>query len=202
MAMATDLPTIGPDAADADSVTHEPQLFRFRLRQLLAVVTLICLFLAAVVSSSGLAAAVLILATLVVIFHIFSTALATRLREHTDQSISWQATIDEESGRRRSDADQTVGARMPRSPWHARASTPLPWLPRFVIGVSLCGGILGALVLAVTNDRQASPAGIAVGAISIAVVAGWFAFVGYSFYGVFRHGLRQAMAEERHDPPT
>jgi hypothetical protein len=68
--------------------------------------------------------------------------------------------------------------------------------------VSLCGGILGALVLAVANDRQASPAGIAVGAISIAVVAGWFAFVGYSFYGVFRHGLRQAMAEERHDPPT
>ena len=47
----------------------------------------------------------------------------------------------------------------------------------------------GALVLAVMNDRQTSPAGIAVGSISIAVVAGWFAFVGYSFYGVFRHGL-------------
>ncbi len=201
MAMATDLPTIGPDAADADSVTHEPQLFRFRLRQLLAVVTLICLFLAAVVSSSGLAAAVLILATLVVIFHIFSTALATRLREHTDQSISRHLTIDEASGRS-SNAYQSVGALMPRSHLHARASTPMPWLPRFVIGVSLCGGFLGSVVLAVTNDRQTSPAGIAVGSISIAVVAGWFAFVGYSFYGVFRHGLRQATANERPDPPT
>jgi hypothetical protein len=201
--MATDFQALRPNvSAELDSVAHEPQLFRFRLRQLLAVVTLICLLLAAVVSSSGLAAAVLLLATLVVVFHVFSTALATQLRENTDQSIARQAASDESNGRNRFDTYGSVESPMPRSPWHARASTPLPWLPRFVVGVSFCGGILGALVLALTNDQHASPAGIVVGSISIAVVAGWFAFLGYSFYGVFRHGLKQAMADERREPPA
>jgi hypothetical protein len=200
--MATDFRTLGADAsAELDSVAPEPQLFRFRLRQLLAVVTLICLLLAAVVSSSGLAAAVLLLATLVVVFHIFSTVLATQLREHADQSIARHA-MRNEAGASSSEFDRPVEIQLSRSPWHDRASTPLPWLPRFVLGVSFCGGILGAFVLALTNDRHASPAGIVVGSISIAVVAGWFSFLGYSFYGVFRHGLKQAMAEERRDPPA
>jgi hypothetical protein len=194
--MATDLRTIAPySSADVDSV-EEPHLFRFRLRQLLAVVTLICLLLAAVVSSSGLAAAVLLLATLVVVFHIFSTALATQLRSHTDRAIA-QRPSAHESDEPTAAASESLSDSMARSPWHDRASTPLPWLPRLVTAASLCGGLLGALVLILTTDRPASPAGIALGSVSIAVVAGWFAFIGYSFFGVFRHGLRQASANDR-----
>jgi hypothetical protein len=37
--------------------------------------------------------------------------------------------------------------------------------------------------------------------MSVAVVAGWFAFVSYSFYGVFRHGLRDALAHEHLNQP-
>jgi hypothetical protein len=198
--MATDLRTIGPNtSADIDSAAEEPHLFRFRLRQLLAVVTIICLLLTAIVYSSGLAAAVLLLATLVVVFHVFSTALATQLRSHTDRSVALHSPPFVERSQPVADANQPLPACMPRSPWHARASTPLPWLPRMVAAVALCGGVLGAVVLTLTADRPISLPGIAVGSISIAIVAGWFAFLGYSFYSVFRHGLTQAMPEERND---
>jgi hypothetical protein len=63
------------------------------------------------------------------------------------------------------------------------------------------GAIMGALLLSGLLGERSSPAGMIVGSISLAVVAGWFAFVGYSFYGVFRHGLRDALSEDRRDQP-
>jgi hypothetical protein len=88
-----------------------------------------------------------------------------------------------------------------RSPWHQRRSTPLPWLPRLIVVASVSGGIVGALLLSGIVGDRSSVAGIVVGSLSLAVVAGWFAFVGYSFVGVFRHGLRDAMTEESRDQP-
>jgi hypothetical protein len=136
---------------------------------------------------------------LVVVFHIFSTALATQLRSHTDRSIAIHSPSFEEKSPLDAHDSRQLPDRMPRSPWHARASTPLPWLPRMVVAVAMCGGMLGALVLTLTTDGPVSLPGIAVGSVSIAIVAGWFAFLGYSFYSVFRHGLKQAMAEEQND---
>jgi hypothetical protein len=63
------------------------------------------------------------------------------------------------------------------------------------------GGGVGAILLGGIMGDRSSLAGIIVGSLSLAVVAGWFAFVGYSFYGVFRHGLRDAMTQDRRDPP-
>jgi len=63
----------------------------------------------------------------------------------------------------------------------------------------LAGAAGGAVVLQLTIGDRTSAAGIVVGAISFAVVGGWFAFLLGSFYGVFRTGLRQAMAEQQKD---
>jgi len=65
----------------------------------------------------------------------------------------------------------------------------------------MLGALIGALLLSGLIGGRSSPAGIIVGSMSVAVVAGWFAFVGYSFYGVVRHGLRDAMTQDRRDPP-
>jgi hypothetical protein len=88
---------------------------------------------------------------------------------------------------------------MKQSPWHRRGSTALPWLPRLIVGGSLLGGVIGAIVLAATIGHRTSAAGIIVGSASLAVVGGWVAFLSGSFYGIFRHGLRDALAEQRKD---
>jgi hypothetical protein len=194
--MSTDLHIIRRPEHRAEETGDELPLFRFRLRQLLWFVTLACLLLTAVASSSGLTAMVLILATLVVSFHLLSTAIGFQLRSHADRSIAHHAT-QHNHPEFLGPQDDIPKATAPRSPWHSHGGIPLPWLLRLVVAMSLIGGILGAIVLTLTMDDRTSVAGIVFGSVSIAVVAGWFAFIGYSFYGVFRYGLKQAMAEDR-----
>jgi hypothetical protein len=198
--MATDLqPIRAPTAFDGPPTSDDPQLFRFRLRQILAFVAFVSLLLAAIVSSSGLTAAVLILATLVIVFHVLSTSLATQLRSHTDRSIAQRAAANEQVAVQAVSVERAIRANPPRSPWHGRGSTPLPWLTRLIAAAMAVGGIAGAALLTLIIGRETSAAGIVVGSLSLAVVAGWIAFVGYSFVGVFRHGLKAASADERRD---
>jgi hypothetical protein len=121
------------------------------------------------------------------------------LRWHANRSLQHEAEANESRNAAIATPSTTPSRPQHRSPWHERRSTPLPWLPRLVVAASLAGGLLGAALLTLLIGDRTSAAGIVVGAISTAVVAGWFAFVGYSFYGVFRHGLRDAMAEERRE---
>lgn len=198
--MATDLqPIRTPAAFERPQHSDDPQLFRFRLRQILLFVTFVSLLLAAIVSSSGLTAAVLLLATLVVVFHVLSTSLATQLRSHTDRSIAQRAAAREHDEVLADPLVRANHANPPRSPWHGRGSTPLPWLTRLIAAAMAIGGIAGAALLTLVIGRETSAAGIMVGSLSLAVVAGWIAFVGYSFVGVFRHGLKAASADERRD---
>jgi len=171
----------------------ELPLFRFGLRQLLVCFTLACLLMAAMAIVHAMTAMVLLLATLVVGLHLFSTALGSQLRAHANQPCDRQTPA---ANRPKTDTQQPAT----RSPWHVRQSTPLPWLPRLVLAASLLGGAAGVVLLSGTIGDRTSTAGIAVGSISLAVVAGWFAFVGYSFYGVFRHGLRDAMVNDDRNP--
>jgi hypothetical protein len=138
-----------------------------------------------------------LLAAFVVLFHVFSTALGTQLRWHANRTrgqdplpVAWTTPTDHGV------ANATP---QPRSPWHSRRSTPLPWLVRLIATSSMLGAIIGALLLSGFVGDHSSPAGIIVGSMSVAVVAGWAAFVGYSFYGVVRHGLRDATAEDHRD---
>jgi hypothetical protein len=178
--------------------SDELPLFRFGLRQLLVFVSMISLLMAAIATTSGLTALVLLLATLVVTFHVFSTALGTQLRWHANRMQGRRAS---EPALSTPPPEPRTASPQPRSPWHERRSTPLPWLPRLVGMAWLIGAIGGALLLGGTIGQRSSLAGIAVGSFSIGVVVAWFTFVGYSFYGVFRHGLRDAMAEDRREQP-
>jgi hypothetical protein len=185
--------------AAAKSVPADPPLFRFRLRQLFFFVSAVSVILAAIALSQGVAALAMLLAVLVVAAHLFSTALASRLRERTDEAKALARangcrSIEHSSER----SNDPAIPQCARSPWHAR-STALPWLPRLILAGVIFGGILGASVLIMTIGHRITPAGVAVGGISSAVLGGWFAFVGGSFYGIFRHGLRDAIAEQKKD---
>jgi hypothetical protein len=196
---------IGRRAVHPKADSEELPLFRFGLRQLFWFVAGISAIFAALASSHGVVAIVVLLAILVIIMHIFATTLGSRLRDRADRINSFEASRElpieaiatasersERLARIRSD---------PRSPWHARGTTALPWLRRLVIFAIACGGVSGAAYLAVKIGYRTSPAGVIVGGLSVAVLFGWFAFVTGSFYGVFRHGFREAVAEQQKQMP-
>jgi hypothetical protein len=197
--MPTDLRT-SRDASSATPPSDDLPLFRFGLRQFLLFVTLVCLLMAAMATWHGLTALVLLLATLVVVFHVFSTALGTQLRWHANRTR--RQGLPPPLARTPSEHSRVTSSQFKsRSPWHECRSTPLPWRLRWIVGASLLGCIVGAILLSGTIGHRSSWPGIALGSFSMGVVAGWFAFVGYSFYGVFRHGLRDAMTDDRRDGP-
>ena len=132
----------------------EPPLFRFRLRQLFYFVAIVSFILAATVLSQGVAALAMLLASLVVAAHLFSTALASRLRSRADEARALariRGTGPQRAEQFSEHANSPAIPRSARSPWHARGTTSLPWLPRLILAGVIVGGILGASVLGLTD---------------------------------------------------
>ena len=185
----------------------ELPLFRFGLRQLFWFVTAVSVLLAAAVAvSPGVAPVLLWIAALIVAAHVTGTALGSRLRAHADQVRHWEG-MHPSSRSNAPDAaerscDLAAATLPPPSPWHLHKSTALGWVPTLVAAGAVVGGCGGAALLALTVGHRTSAAGIAVGALSLAVIGGWLAFVGSSFVAIFRHGVRDAMAEPRKTGPT
>jgi hypothetical protein len=209
--MATVQFNAGIDPGDATEYANrrnesEPiacQLFRFRLRQLMAAFVAISALFATLAEMQGMAGPVLLLAIIVLAAHVFATALGTRLRNQSDAEHAFADSTDLThlaipSAAERSARLVAVRSQV-RSPWHARGTTALPWLRNAVLVAIAIGAIAGSSYLAVTIGYRASPAGILVGGLSVAVLCGWFAFLCGSFYGVFRHGFREAVAEPKHE---
>jgi hypothetical protein len=194
---------VGPPRPDPAPVAAELPLFRFRLRQLFVFVAALSTLLAAVVSSQGLIALALLLAVSVVAAHVFSTVLGTRLRGQADraQALNQQnfPSFRVNDGRLGRPGGVVDLPPVRRSPWHRRGSTLLPWLPRLVITGIVLGGVGGAMTLAAAIGHRTRPAGILVGSFSLAVLGGWVAFLGGSFYGIFRAGLQEALADQQED---
>jgi hypothetical protein len=170
----------------------ESPLFRFRLRHLLVFVTAVSLLLAGLVTLHGVPALAFLLAALVVTFHVFSTALGSRLRSHADLE----------------QAECFGSPRLPlagpgvSTPWYGREGKSVPWIPRLIASAIFFGGCLGAGLLTLTVGHRSSPAGLALGSMSLAAISGWFAFLIGNFYATFRRGLREALDNERKDQAT
>lgn len=185
-----------------ESESDELPLLRFGLRQLLVFFVAVSVLFTALAWTQGLVALVTLLGVIVVVTHVFATTLGHRLRDRADRRNAFEAPEHLPIGAvataaERSQRVASVQA-APRSPWHVRGSTVLPWLRTLVIVAIACGAIVGATYLALTIGYRTSPAGVIVGGLSVAVLCGWFAFLFGSFYGVFRHGFRDA-ASDRHD---
>ena len=181
-------------------------VLRFGLRQLFWTVTGLSVLLAAMATSpQGPSALLILIAVLIIAAHITGTAIATRLRRHASEIRQWEAdhptdiSSTPEAAEHSSSLD--AAALPPTSPWYQRGGTALAWLPKVVIAGAMIGG-MGGIALFVTDSLigvRASVAGILVGAFSFAVLGAWLAFIGGSFYAIFRHGLREAMAHQHRD---
>src|SRR6476660_1114279 len=179
-------------------------LFRFGLRQLFVFVGAVSTLLAALASSGGVTGLIVLLAVAIVVMHVFATALGTRLQMRTEQKqLRQESAQPEVNGSNQSAFEQSAKLlairSAPRSPWHGRGGTYLPWLPRLVVGTMVVGGIAGGLLLGGTIAHHTSLEGVIVGAASFAVLGGWISFLAGNFYGVFRHGFREALAEQQKD---
>jgi hypothetical protein len=196
------LPADQPPAGAGDDIP----LLRFGLRQLLCFVAALSALFAALTFLNGLAALVAVLGVLVLTMHVLATSLGSRLRARADREQVYEAAerlpiASIASASERSERLAAVRSAA-RSPWHSRGVTVLPWLRRLVVAAVACGGVIGAVYLAITIGYRTSPAGVIVGSLSVAVLFGWFAFLGGSFYGVFRHGFRDAVAEQPLNSPA
>jgi len=190
-------------AADSGVSHRDLPLFRFGLRQLLGAIAAISVLFAALASVQGLVALVTLLAAIVVVMHVFATSLGHRLRARSDRDHSFESAEHLPIGSIATPAERSrrmaLLQSVPRSPWHARGTTVLPWLRALVLAAIACGAVVGAAYLAVTIGYRTSPAGVVVGGLSVAVLWGWFAFLVGSFYGVFRHGFREAASDRNDD---
>ena len=200
---SVDEPTFAePVSATRRRARKEVPLFHFGLRHVLGVVAVLSLLMTGLVSADGVTALVVLLAVCVVALHLLATALGSRLRADADRIAGRRSdgAGDARRGALRSHADAIASSAWShRSPWHGRGSTALPWLPRLILAGATFGGVIGLVFLALSIGHRASVAGIVVGSLSAAVLGAWLSFLGGSFYGVFRHGVRDALAEQRKD---
>lgn len=195
-------PPTDSDRPAGATIPSEFPRFHFGLRHLLFFVAAVSTVLAGLVSLHGIPALALLLAALVVAFHVLGTALGSQLRLHANRT---QATNSDPitSAASIAKAPDRSAPREPllpiRSPFYGRSGGSFAWLPRLVATAVFFGGCLGAIFLTATIGQRTSLAGLVIGAFSIAVLSGWFAFLGGNFYAIVRGGLREAIAEQQQD---
>ena len=177
-------------------------LFRFGLRQLLLFVAVVSLVLAVIVSSQAITGLAMLLAALVVLLHLFSTALGTQLRCHANRTLTGNVMSHDVDHR------ETVCRPVLRSNNSTTIATLTLACPgQHAIAVDAQArrgdgyiGWCGRRDTVGSDNRISHVPGRDPGGIGLHRGRdGWFAFLAGSFYGIFRHGFRDAVAEHKKD---
>jgi hypothetical protein len=184
-----------PSLPPSPSLPREPQLFRFGLRRLFLLVTLLAILLTLLVSTSGPWPLVICMVTLLVAAHVLGALLGARLRDTSPEIRHWRAMQPNV------DSDQPVTADQPvrLADLELPQSTPLAdsgqvmHRRRWVVGLGACvGGVCGAMAILHRGDPAPGLAALAVGTLSFYVLGGWAAFLVSSFVAIVHHAWRQA----------
>jgi hypothetical protein len=171
---------------------QKPSL-RFSLRSLFLLVTAagVLLAICSNADGGGYAPIALLLAISVIVLHLLSTVVGNHLRSEADREIGVFRVLG--------DLAAAETASLP-----AADVTPSPlcthglgirWLPMLVIAGAVIGGCLGAFLLEAIVGGQTTAVGIAVGALSTAVLGAWFAFLAGNFWSIVRQGWRDATTD-------
>lgn len=165
---------------------------RFRLRTLFFVVTL-CGVLFGVMHALGPMASIGVAMVLATIgLHVAGNALGTMRRDATTQQVG-------ERGHDPVDTSLVIEQCLQAKATHRlRESAPLGWTIRIttLLGATV-GLVLGIVVL--EQLTHAALPGLIFGAMSAAVLGGFFGFLSGSFLEVARRAWWQAMCESRRD---
>jgi hypothetical protein len=172
--------------------------FRFGLRHLFWFVTAASILLAVLAGfpGGGYGPLAILMGLSVISLHLISTAVGSHLRAEADR----EAAVSRSSSAFSSAADELAGGSLPevacQSPLHTRGR-PMGRLPLWVAFGVVIGGASGAALLELAIGDRTTVVGVAVGAISTAVVGGWFAFLGGSFWAILRQGWQDAVSEPK-----
>jgi hypothetical protein len=183
--------------------TGEPQLpaFRFGLKHLFWSFTAASLLLAALVvaaQAGNMTPVAMLLGVLAVVLHVGGTAIGLRMRQHANERRAWEAARTFDGAPSDGPVVSSTGmlslssSSRPRSPLHIH-DRPVRRLRLCVAAGAIVGGCLGVAVLSLLVGGRTSVGGIVVGAVSMAVVGAWLAFVGTSSWSIFRQGWRDAV---------
>lgn len=177
---------------------REPQLLRFRLRQMFLLVTVVGVLCGLMVLTDGPVPMLIGLAALLVAAHILGNLIGTRLRDTSQQVRLWRAGGSQAHTDEPRICGRTAAAARP----HLPPGSPLAnhgsvtcWVLWFVSGGLLLGAVVGLTAIACTIGPHIGWPGWAVGTISCAVLGAWAAFLASSFSSIARHAWREA--EER-----
>lgn len=179
----------------ASSLPREPQLFRFRLRQMFLLIALASVFCAALVGTSGPWPLLICLAVLLVAAHVLGNLIGTRLRDTSYEVVAWRAS---QPGL---DPDHPVATSAPveLEKLGLPSGTPLAghervahWTAWFVAGGLTFGLVAGCTAIALTIGPRIEWAGWIVGTISCGVLGAWAAFLTSTFSSIARHAWRHA----------
>jgi hypothetical protein len=168
-------------------------VLRFGLRHVFWFVTAVSVLLATFASfpDGSYGSIALMMAIFVVVLHLLSTAVGSHLRAEADKQTAVFRPLD------CSGLDPRCSMQTP-SPLHTHGLA-LRWLPLLIVAGAVLGGCVGAVLLEATIGGRTTAVGVAIGALSAAVLGGWFAFLGGSFTAILRQGWREAVAQQKID---
>ncbi len=174
---------------------REPQLLRFRLRQMFFMVTLVSVLCALLVGTEGPWPWLISLAALLVAAHVLGNLLGTRLRDTSREVVAWRAL---QPGLL-PDLPVATGQPIELAKLNLPPGTPLASRERvargtawFVAGGLALGLIAGCTTIALTIGPRIEWAGWVVGTISCGVLGAWAAFSASTFSSIARHAWRHA----------
>jgi hypothetical protein len=174
-------------AADAASDVPELQrLPQYRLRSLFLLIACLAVLFAVMGTIGPIASAGLLFLLTMIGLHVAGNALGTTLRDHSSSQIHRQSPPPAEFG-----LSATLGAWKTFTP-RLSEHTRLVWVIRAVsLAGALAGGVLGYTVFG--QMGPVSAAGLAIGAISFAVLGAFFGFLIGSFLEMLLSAWRQAL---------
>jgi len=175
--------------------SREPQLLRFRLRQMFFVVTVLSVLCALLVVTTGAWPLVIGFGSLLVAAHVGGNLIGTRLRDSSQEMRNQQApALGNEA-----DLPAIVSETVEFSELDLPDTTPLanfgPIGGRafgLVLAGTLLGAALGGSLIALTIGTRITWPGFIVGTISCSVLGAWAAFLASSFGTIAHHAWRHA----------
>ncbi|HEY4231814.1 MAG TPA: hypothetical protein VGM76_00165 [Lacipirellulaceae bacterium] len=176
----------------ADLPEPNRPVLRFGLRHLFWFVTGVSVLLATLANfpDGSYNSLALVIAIAVVVLHLMGAAIGCHLRAEADRHTAVFQPLD--------GGELDPSCSMQLSPLHVHGLA-LRRLPLLVAIGAILGGCLGAVLLEVMIGGRTTSLGVAVGALSTAVLGGWFTFLAVSFSAILRQGWRDAVAGQKLD---
>ena len=172
---------------------REPHLFRFGLGRFFLFVTGVAMLLGTMVLVRSAWSGALAFFAVLVVAHVASTLVGTRLRDSSAELQRWAGGRFGESNPppTRDRLTPAELAALANTPLAKHENAPLRTVLAVAAGLS-AGGFLGAAGVPLIAGPEATGAGIALGAASCAVMGAWLALLVAHFGSVARRTWRDA----------